>query len=51
MVRAQPPAPTFRAVPLPERRFLVVNYSPNHHGISQYLSSAPVRTAVTALLA
>jgi hypothetical protein len=38
----------------PEERctdFLVVNDSPNHHGIRQYLSQPPVREAVAALLA
>jgi hypothetical protein len=30
--------------------FLVVNDSANHHGIREYLSSAPVRSAVTALV-
>jgi hypothetical protein len=38
----------------PEERctdFLVVNDSPNHHGIRQYLSQAPVRDAVAGLFA
>jgi len=45
---------TIRPEYAPQERcadFLVVNDSPNHHGIRQYLSQPPVREAVAALFA
>jgi hypothetical protein len=44
---------TIRPEYTPEQRctdFLVVNDSPNRHGIRQYLSCPPVRAAVTVLV-
>jgi hypothetical protein len=44
---------TIRPEYLPTERttdFLVVNDSDNHHGIREYLATAPVRSAVTALV-